>query len=161
MDNLIWSQLKAQAASMPSLSELFRDKSRADHYSLSACDLYMDYSKQRMDAGVLNDLLKLARDKGLAFEINRLMAGEHVNDTEDRAALHTALRMPADTPLMVDGVDVNAAVHESLTHVGILAERIRSGVWRGYSGKAMTDVVNIGVGGSDLGPLMATTALAE
>lgn len=89
------------------------------------------------------------------------MAGEKVNDTEQRAALHTALRLPKGESLIVDGVDVGEQVHDSLDKCEALVHRIRSGIWRGYSGKAIRDVVNIGVGGSDLGPLMATTALSE
>lgn len=158
----IWQNLQTLAKGIPPLTALFaRDPNRGEIFQATACQLYMDFSKQKIDRVVLDNLLQLAQASQLAQEIQRLMQGARVNDTEDRAALHTALRQPPNQSLMVDDQDVNGQVHESLAKAERLVDRIREGIWRGYSGKAITDVVNIGVGGSDLGPLMATTALAE
>ncbi|MFC0820947.1 glucose-6-phosphate isomerase [Moraxella marmotae] len=157
-----WQTLTDLAQSQPCLKSLFDDNpNRGTALTASACDIYMDYSKQAIDQTVLDNLLKLAKEFNLSDKIHALLAGEKVNDTENRPALHTALRLPQGESLMVDGVDVGKQVHDSLKKCENLVNRIRSGVWRGYSGKAITDVVNIGVGGSDLGPLMATTALSE
>lgn len=123
--------------------------------------IYMDYSKQCIDETVLTSLLNLADSGDLSMRIEALLQGAMVNTSEERAALHTALRLPAAATLQVGTQDVVADVHHSLAQVERLSQRIRSGSWRGFSGKAITDVVNIGVGGSDLGPLMATTALDE
>ncbi len=158
----IWQGLNDLAATMLTLTELFAaDNERGQRFQRTACDIYMDFSKQKIDETVLTQLLILAEASQLSHEINRLLSGAHVNDTEDRAALHTALRQPINQPLCLDNEDINQQVHSSLSKAENLVNRIREGIWRGYSGKAITDVVNIGVGGSDLGPLMATTALAE
>lgn len=161
-DSACWQQLQQLADCMPSLSQLFQqDNKRGEQFHVEACDIYMDVSKQKLDKSVLQNLVKLANESGLPTQINRLLTGEVVNDTENRPALHTALRLPESQPLMVAGDNVTAQVHTSLQKAENLVNRIRNGIWRGYSGKAITDVVNIGVGGSDLGPLMATTALSE
>ena len=119
----------------------------------------MDYSKQCIDEAVFATLLKLAESCDLKSRIQALLQGEKVNTSEERAALHTALRLPKDAVLKVGEQDVAADVAHSLMNVERLSQRIRQGTWRGFSGKAITDVVNIGVGGSDLGPLMAAQAL--
>lgn len=158
----LWQKLQKTSQTMPTLSELFaQEPKRGERYCAKACGIYMDYSKQLIDQAVLTHLLALATEKQLQDKIDALLSGQKVNHTEHRAALHTALRLPKTEKLSLDGVDVVAQVHHSLDKLGKLALRIRTGVWRGYSGRAITDVVNIGVGGSDLGPLMATTALAE
>lgn len=157
-----WQQLQMLAAQSWSLATLFaQDDERATRFSRQAGALYMDYSKQCIDETVLANLLSLATSCDLSARIKALLQGAMVNTSEARAALHTALRLPETATLQLDGQDVVADVHQSLSQVARLSERVRSGTWRGFSGKAITDVVNIGVGGSDLGPLMATAALDE
>lgn len=157
-----WHILQQLTSNIPSLSQLFQsDLQRGEHYHVEACDIYMDFSKQKLDDKVLQSLIKLATESHLEQQIHRLLSGEVVNDTENRPALHTALRLSLSETLIVASENVTEQVHASLKKAENLVERIRNGLWRGYSGKAMTDVVNIGVGGSDLGPLMATTALSE
>lgn len=157
-----WQHLRKLAAQPWSLATLFaQDDERATRFSTQAGALYMDYSKQCIDETVLSNLLSLADSCDLSARIKALLQGAMVNTSEARAALHTALRLPETATLQLDGQDVVADVHQSLSQVARLSERVRSGTWRGFSGKAITDVVNIGVGGSDLGPLMATTALDE
>ena len=157
-----WQQLKSLATQTWSLATLFeQDDSRAKRFSAQAGALYMDYSKQCINEQVLETLLQLAESCDLSLRIDSLMQGAMVNTSEQRAALHTALRLPETAKLEVNGQDIVNDVHSSLTQVARLSERVRSGTWRGFSGKAITDVMNIGVGGSDLGPLMATTSLDE
>ncbi|MGP5793675.1 glucose-6-phosphate isomerase [Psychrobacter celer] len=160
--SVYWSQLQSLAAQRWSVADLFaQDATRATRFSTRAGALYMDYSKQCIDTSVLSALLGLADSCELSARIEALLQGAMVNTSEQRAALHTALRLPATAALQVGEQDVVADVHHSLAQVARLSARVRNGTWRGFSGKAMTDVVNIGVGGSDLGPLMATTALDE
>ncbi|MFZ3143179.1 glucose-6-phosphate isomerase [Psychrobacter glacincola] len=157
-----WQQLQICADSPWSLAALFaQDDTRTQRFSARSGALYMDYSKQCLDDTVLENLLSLANSCELSARIQALLQGAMVNTSEERAALHTALRLPSTANLQLDNQDVVADVHQSLGQVERLSERVRSGTWRGFSGKAITDVVNIGVGGSDLGPLMATTALDE
>ena len=157
-----WQQLQQLAAQPWSLDKLFtQDTKRTSRFSTQAGALYMDYSKQCINDAVLENLLNLANSCELSDRIKSLLQGAMVNTSEERAALHTALRLPATAKLQVGMQDVVTDVHQSLAQVARLSERVRSGTWRGFSGKAITDVVNIGVGGSDLGPLMATTALDE
>ena len=157
-----WQQLKVLGSKPWSLATLFaQDSDRAMRFSMKTGSLYMDYSKQCIDEQVLTSLLQLAESCELSARINALMQGSMVNTSEQRAALHTALRLPETATLEVDNKNIVADVHHSLSQVARLSERVRNGTWRGFSGKAITDVVNIGVGGSDLGPLMATAALDE
>lgn len=157
-----WQALQSLAKNDLDLNTFFAtDSERGKNFTASACDIYMDFSKQAIDKTVLDNLLTLANEFDLSKKINDLLIGKKVNDTENREALHTALRAPKGESLMINGIDVNQDVHDSLAKAEILVNRIRQKIWRGYSGKAITDVVNIGVGGSDLGPLMATTALSE
>ena len=157
-----WHDLQALARTPIDLQQRFADdETRGQRLSAFACDIYMDFSKQAIDDEILAKLIQLADTFNLSQKISDLITGEKVNDTEQRAALHTALRLPKGEALIVDGADVGQQVHDSLDKCEVLVNRIRSGVWRGYSGKAIRDVVNIGVGGSDLGPLMAATALSE
>ncbi|WP_374458178.1 glucose-6-phosphate isomerase [Nocardioides sp.] len=125
----------------------------------TAGDLLVDLSKNLWDSDVEAALLRLADEVDLAGRRTAMLAGEHINVTEDRAVLHTALRLPADAALTVDGQDVVADVHEVLDRVYAFAERVRSGDWTGVTGKRIETVVNIGIGGSDLGPVMAYEAL--
>ena len=131
-----------------------------DRLSFKAADLHVDLSKGLLDDDVLAALLELADEVGVTRRRDAMFAGEHINVTEDRAVLHTALRLPADAPLEVDGQDVVADVHEVLRRVYAFADQVRSGDWTGVTGRAIRTVVNIGIGGSDLGPVMAYEALA-
>ncbi len=161
-ENQIWHQLQVLAEDMPTIQQLFANEpKRGSEFMTQACGIVMDFSKQKIDTTALQMLLTLATASRLSEHIHKLITGEKVNDTEDRAALHTALRLPKDKILWVNGENITYQVHASLAKAEILVTRIRNAIWRGYSGKAITDVVNVGVGGSDLGPLMATTALSE
>ncbi len=142
------------------LRELFAaDAERGTALSAEACGLYLDYSKNRVTAETIDLLAALAADRGLADRREAMFRGEHINVSEDRAVLHVALRMPRERSLVVDGVDVVKEVHEVLDRMGGFAARIRSGEWKGHTGKPIRNVINIGIGGSDLGPVMAYEAL--
>ncbi|QTJ68180.1 glucose-6-phosphate isomerase [Rhodococcus sp. ZPP] len=157
-----WQKLRDHHARIQSvhLRELFdQDPARGHELTVSAGDLYIDYSKHRVDRATLESLLDLARSADLEARRDAMFAGEHINTSEDRAVLHTALRLPADASLTVDGQDVVADVHEVLDSMGDFTDRLRSGEWRGATGERITTVVNIGIGGSDLGPVMVYRAL--
>ncbi|MCF8586931.1 glucose-6-phosphate isomerase [Gordonia liuliyuniae] len=142
------------------LRELFAmDPERGSTLVVDAGDLHIDYSKHLVTGETIELLLSLAREAGLEDRRDAMLAGEHVNTSEDRAALHTALRLPRDAELVVDGQDVVSDVHAVLDAMGDFADRVRSGDWVGHTGKPITDIVNIGIGGSDLGPAMAYEAL--
>ncbi|GAB2821871.1 glucose-6-phosphate isomerase [Actinocorallia aurea] len=144
------------------LRELFaEDPGRAERMTVEAGDLYLDYSKHRITGETVGLLVALAERAGLREAIERMLRGDHINVSEDRAVLHTALRLPADASLTVDGQDVVADVHAVLGKMGAFADRIRSREWRGATGEPIRTVVNIGIGGSDLGPAMAYEALAD
>ncbi|HEU5037497.1 MAG TPA: glucose-6-phosphate isomerase [Nocardioides sp.] len=136
------------------------DPGRVERLTFTAADLYVDLSKSLVDDRILSALLDLAREVGVEQRRDAMLRGEHVNVTEDRAVLHTALRLPADRKLEVDGQDVVADVHDVLRRVYDFADRVRSGAWTGVTGERIRTVVNIGIGGSDLGPVMAYEALA-
>ena len=121
--------------------------------------LYLDYSKNRVTDETLALLCRLAEESGLPERTDAMFWGDRINVTEDRPVLHVALRMPRGRSLLVDGVDAVAAVHEVLDRMAAFSERVRSGEWRGQTGKPIRNVVNIGIGGSDLGPVMAYRAL--
>jgi len=135
------------------------DPDRFDRFSLRLEDLLFDYSKNRITEKTINLLLDLAQQADLAPAIRAMFAGEKINQTEDRAVLHTALRNRSNRPIYVDGQDVMPDVNRVLEKMRMFSEVVRSGAWRGYSGKSITDVVNIGIGGSDLGPKMVVRAL--
>jgi glucose-6-phosphate isomerase len=142
------------------LRELFAaDPRRGERLTAEAAGLYLDYSKNRVTDETLGLLLQLAEESGVAERRDAMMRGEAINVSEHRAVLHVALRMPKGSSLVVNGVDVVAQVHEVLDRMAAFAERIRSGEWKGYTGKAIRNVVNVGIGGSDLGPVMAYEAL--
>ena len=136
------------------------DPDRAARLSLDLADLRVDLSKNLVTDEIFAALVRLAEETGVAERYAAMIAGEHINTTEDRAVLHTALRRPAGTPLNVDGQDIDADVQEVLTRLDAFADRVRSGEWTGVTGKRVTHVVNIGIGGSDLGPVMVSEALA-
>lgn len=143
-----------------SMRDLFdTDPHRFERFSLNFDDILVDFSKNRITDETLRLLLTLARQAGLPEMINAMFDGEKINITEKRAVLHTALRNRSNRPVMVDGEDVMPAVNQVLGQMRRFSTAIRDGSWRGYSGKAITDVVNIGIGGSDLGPVMVTEAL--
>ena len=135
------------------------DPDRGRELTLTVGDLYIDYSKHRVTRETLTLLVNLARAAGLEQRRDAMYAGEHINTSEDRAVLHTALRLPEGATLHVDGQDVVADVHEVLDAMGDFTDRLRSGAWTGATGKRIETVVNIGIGGSDLGPAMAYAAL--
>ena len=159
-----WAALAEHAAAIGStnLRELFAsDPGRGDRLTAEAGDLYLDYSKHLVTDETLELLLALAERAGVRERRGAMFAGEHVNVTEDRPALHVALRMPQGSSLVVDGVDVVAEVHQVLGRMGAFSERVRSGEWTGATGERIRAVVNIGIGGSDLGPAMAYEALLD
>ena len=142
------------------LRELFaEDPGRGERLAAEAAGLYLDYSKNRVTDGTMALLTQLARESGLEERRDAMMRGEPINVSEHRAVLHVALRMPKGSSLVVDGVDVVAQVHEVLDRMAEFADRIRSGDWKGHTGKAIRNIVNVGIGGSDLGPVMAYEAL--
>ena len=156
-----WAELQALHDSLePDLRGWFAaDPKRAEAFSFSAGDLYVDLSKNLINAEILDALVDLADQVGLTERRDAMFAGEHINVTEDRAVLHTALRLPRDASLLVDGVDVVPQVHEVLDKVYAFADKVRSGEWTGVTGKRIETVINIGIGGSDLGPVMVYEAL--
>lgn len=142
------------------MKDLFeKDPERFKKFSIQFNDIFVDYSKNRIDDKTIALLLQLAKECNLENAINSMFNGEAINETEDRAVLHTALRNRSNTPVLVDGKDIMADVNEVLAKMKKFSEAIISGNWKGYTGKAITDVVNIGIGGSDLGPVMVTEAL--
>ena len=142
------------------LRELFaEDPQRAERFSLDAAGIYLDYSKNRITSETVRLLLQLAETRGLRGRIDAMFAGEKINVSENRAVLHVALRAPKGTQIFVDGKDVVPEVHEVLERMGAFADRIRSGAWTGHTGKRIRNVLNVGIGGSDLGPVMAYEAL--
>ena len=142
------------------LRELFaEDPARAERFAVDAAGLHLDYSKNRITDETVRLLLQLADQCGLRQHIHAMFRGEHINVSENRAVLHVALRMPADESLVVDGKDVVQEVHEVLGRMRAFTERVRSGQWKGHTGKPIRNVINIGIGGSDLGPVMAYEAL--
>jgi glucose-6-phosphate isomerase len=142
------------------LRELFEeDPGRGERFAVEAVGLYMDYSKHRITDETMRLLVELAEQSDLEGRRDRMFAGERINVSENRSVLHVALRMPRGTSMMVDGVDVVAQVHEVLDRMAGFATEVRSGQWKGHTGKPIRNVVNIGIGGSDLGPVMAYEAL--
>jgi glucose-6-phosphate isomerase len=158
----VWQALcrhqKTIAAS--NMRDLFaQDTSRFDKFSFQLDDMLFDFSKHRINDETLPLLLQLAREAQLENWRDRMFAGEKINITENRAVLHTALRNRSNRPVLVDGVDVMPEVNAVLAQMRNFSEKVRSGAWLGYTGKRITDVVNIGIGGSDLGPVMVCDAL--
>ncbi|MFZ9932643.1 MAG: glucose-6-phosphate isomerase [Chthoniobacterales bacterium] len=142
------------------LRELFAaDPKRADVFSAEACGLHLDYSKNRITGETMALLSALAEERGLRGRIDAMFRGDKINSTEHRAVLHTALRAPRGAEIMVDGENVVPGVHEVLDKMASFAERVRSGHWLGHTGLRIRNVINIGIGGSDLGPVMAYEAL--
>jgi glucose-6-phosphate isomerase len=157
-----WSALRDHHAQVATthLRDLFAaDPTRGERLSVQACGVYLDYSKNRITDETIALLLQLAEQSDLRGRIDAMFGGEKINITEDRAVLHTALRAPKGAVIEVDGVNVVPAVHEVLDRMAEFAEAVRSGRWLGYTGDPIRNIVNIGIGGSDLGPVMAYEAL--
>ena len=162
-DSAAWRTLQARAQSLEatSLGALFAaDPDRAGRFAAEWQGLYLDYSKQRLDAPALSALFALATQQDLSGWIARLFAGEAINHTEQRAAAHMALRAPREARFAIAGRDVLPEVWAVRDRMRAFAESVRDGSWKGAGGAAITDVVNIGIGGSDLGPRMVAEALA-
>jgi glucose-6-phosphate isomerase len=161
-DREAWKALQRHHATIADvhLRDLFADDpGRADRMVVEAAGLYVDYSKHRLTDETLSLLVDLADESGVRERIDAMFRGDHINVTEDRAVLHVALRMPRSANLIVDGTDVVAEVHEVLDRMATFTDRVRSGDWTGATGARIRNVVNIGIGGSDLGPVMAYEAL--
>lgn len=157
----LWGLLQQRATHMPSLKELFRaEPQRFAHFSASACGILLDYSKQRIDTTAKLNLLALARQQDLEARRDAMLRGEAINHTENRAVLHTVLRLPKGESFYLNGENIAADVHAVLAQMRSFSDAVRDGRWTGYTGKAIRTIVNIGIGGSDLGPQMACIALA-
>lgn len=157
-----WTALSLAANDLRerSLREIFaHEPGRGPSWTLEGAGLRVDFSKQRLTRQVMDQLLDLASECGVLARRDAMFAGEHINVTEDRAVLHTALRLPEGATHIVDGVDVSAEVHAVLDRMANFSERVRNGTWLGASGRRIRNVINIGIGGSDLGPAMAYLAL--
>jgi glucose-6-phosphate isomerase len=157
-----WRALEEHAPKIGSLHlrELFaQDRGRGERLVLEACDLLLDYSKNLITDDTLRLLIALAETAGLQGRIDAMFRGEKINVTEGRAVLHVALRAPRTASILVDGVDVVPGVHAVLDRMATFAERVRAGDWKGHTGRRIRNVINIGIGGSDLGPAMAYEAL--
>jgi glucose-6-phosphate isomerase len=157
-----WGELTThhRAIAEMSLRELFAaDPTRGERLTAEGAGFYLDYSKNRVTAETLRLLVALAEQSGLSERTAAMFAGEHINVSENRSVLHVALRMPRSASLLLDGVDVVREVHAVLDRMASFSERLRSGEWTGHTGKPILNVVNIGIGGSDLGPVMAYEAL--
>ncbi len=157
-----WKNLEAHAKKTGKLHlrQLFADDSeRGTRLTVEAAGLYLDYSKNRITDETIQLLLQLAEECGLRSRIDAMFLGDKINTTENRAVLHVALRAPRGTSIVVDGHNVVPDVHEVLDKMAAFSERVRTGEWKGHTGKRMRNVINIGIGGSDLGPVMAYEAL--
>ncbi|MCD6014437.1 MAG: pgi [Solirubrobacterales bacterium] len=157
-----WKRLEAHNAEIGSthLRDLFAaDSARGERLVAEAAGLQLDFSKNRISDETIDLLAALAAERGLAERREAMFRGERINVSEDRSVLHVALRMPRERSLVVDGTDVVKQVHAVLDRMGAFCERVRSGEWRGHTGEPIRNVINIGIGGSDLGPVMAYEAL--
>ena len=141
------------------IKELFKDENRKESFSIQFNDLLVDFSKNRITQETLDLLVELAKEVGLQKAIDSQFSGEKINVTEGRAVLHTALRSTTDEPVLVDGKDIKPKIQSALRKIRSFSNKVISGKWKGYTGKSITDVVNIGIGGSDLGPDMVVESL--
>lgn len=141
------------------LKDLFKDDNRFDEFSVGLNDILLDFSKNRITSETFKLLVDLAKETGVEGGIKAMFSGYEINNTEKRSVLHTALRNRSNTPVFVNGKDVMPQINEVLNQMRVFTKKVRSGEWKGFSGKSITDVVNIGIGGSDLGPLMVSEAL--
>ncbi len=161
-DSSAWQALASHFTEIENVSmgDLFaRDEQRFEHFSLRSGEILFDYSKNRITEKTLALLFNLARQANLSQKIAAMFNGEKINTTENRAVLHIALRNRSNRPILVDGQDVMAEVNRVLEHIRSFSAAVRSGEWKGWTGKPISDIVNIGIGGSDLGPKMVCEAL--
>ncbi|MGH8281941.1 MAG: glucose-6-phosphate isomerase, partial [Gammaproteobacteria bacterium] len=161
-DHPTWKALEAHYQTLRSrhMRQLFaEDSKRGERFAVEAAGIYLDYSKNRITDETLRLLLALADECGLRERIEAMFRSDKINVTEKRAVLHVALRAPRTERIMVDGMDVVPEVHKVLDRMAAFSEQVRSGQWRGHTGKRIHNVINIGLGGSDLGPVMAYEAL--
>ena len=159
-----WKKLTHHADEMKQqhMSELFQlNPKRFQQFSIQLAPFLVDYSKNVISTSTMDLLINLAKECDVEAWREKMFSGERINSTEERAVLHTALRNPSKTPIMLDGKDINLDVQLALDKMKVFSNKIRQGLWKGYSGKRITDVVNIGVGGSNLGPQMVTEALDQ
>jgi len=159
-----WKALEShrQKTSGLQLRKLFADDpKRGERLTAEAAGLFLDYSKNRITGETLKLLFALAEECGLKARIKAMFSGEKINLTENRAVLHVALRAPKGATILVDGKNVVPEVHAVLEKMEAFSKRVRSGAWKGHTGKRIRNIVNIGIGGSDLGPVMAYEALKE
>ena len=159
-----WQNLQNHALEMKSqhMSELFKQNpNRFEQFSIQLAPFLLDYSKNLISTSTMDMLFDLAKECDVEAWREKMFSGERINRTEDRAVLHTALRNRSNKPIMLDGEDINIDVRAALDKMKTFSEKVRQGLWSGYSGKRITDVVNIGVGGSNLGPQMVTEALDQ
>jgi len=157
-----WKKLENHYEEMKSvhMKDLFaEDKGRSSRFSIRFNDIFLDYSKNIITEKTLDLLFDLAEETNLKDAITKMFSGEKINETEDRAVLHTALRNRSDISVLEGNRDVMPEITEVLEQMNLFSEKVRSGIWKGYTGKSISDIVNIGIGGSDLGPVMATEAL--
>ena len=157
-----WQRLHehARLVSELHLRDIFdTDQSRGQRFVARGAGLYFDYSKNRLTSETLELLIALAEERGVPIQRDRMLRGERINVSENRAVLHTALRLPREATLEIDGHDLVPVIHQVLDRMSAFSNKVISGEWRGYSGRPITNVVNIGIGGSDLGPVMAYRAL--
>src|ERR1700721_145441 len=157
-----WKALQAHYAQVRSLQlrQLFADDAtRGERLAVEAIGLYLDYSKNRVTGDTLKLLFDLAKESGLRERLEAMFRGDKINIPENRAVLHVALRAPKGQSIMVDGKDVVPEVHAVLDAMSHFSDRVRSGDWKGHTGKRIRNVINVGIGGSDLGPVMAYEAL--
>ena len=161
-ENAVWKELEVHYRHIKDihLRRLFaEDPDRAERFTVEDAGIIFDYSKNRVTQETIRLLMRLAESCGLREQIEAMFRGEKINVTEDRAALHVALRAPADHRIFVDGRNVSPEVHEVLDRMAAFSDRVRNGEWKGFTGKRIRNVINIGIGGSDLGPRMAYLAL--
>src|SRR6202012_5407136 len=159
-----WKALGAhhKAIENTTLSQLFADDAkRGERLAVEDVGIYLDYSKNRITDEKLKLLVQLAEESGLRAKIDAIFAGQKINISENRAVLHVALRAPKGATINVDGQNVVPEVHAVLDKMSAFADRVRSGEWKGHTGKRIRNVVNVGIGGSDLGPVMAYEALRQ
>ncbi|WP_299002679.1 glucose-6-phosphate isomerase [uncultured Shewanella sp.] len=155
-----WNALKRHSETVPHMRSLFAsDPKRFEKFSLSACGLFLDYSKNKITDETLSQLFSLAKESALTTKIHALLSGEKINTTEQRAVLHSALRAQSDPNINLDGDNIFSEIRQTLAKMENFVDNITSGTWKGYTGKNITDVVSIGIGGSFLGPKIVSQAL--
>ena len=155
-----WQKLSQKVDQIETIKELFaQDPLRGERLAVRSGDIYLDYSKNQLDDDTLAALFELAREAEVETWREAMFNGTKINTTENRAVLHTALRRPVDDEVLVDGVNVMPEVHRVLDKMADFTNRVHGGDWRGWTGKKIKNIVNIGIGGSDLGPVMVAEAL--